>query len=190
VEASGVRIHHPNREKATSKATKAVVIVLLLASAALIAIVLIGGWTQMAGAEIVAIAYVAVYLAMAYFVGRWKRGVLPLAAGLAVIFISFAAVSAPAWFARDEPGLDDPLLPAGLLGLLVFVIIAVQFMLLVFAMRGFQQEWNVEIEQHEDGTYGEDQSYEEESSQPNESQPGDVYEGSAQPRQGEQGPAR
>ena len=157
MEASGIRIYHPNREKAESKATKAGVIVLLIASAILIAIVLIGGLTQMAGAEIVAAAYVLLYLAMAYYVARWNRGVLPLAAGLAIIFISFAAVAAPAWFARDEPGLDDPLLPAGLLGLLTLVIIAVQILLVLFAMRGFQQEWNVEIEQRGDQPHHEDE---------------------------------
>jgi protein-S-isoprenylcysteine O-methyltransferase Ste14 len=165
MEASGVRIHHPNREKAASKATKAVVIVLLIASAALIALVLIGGWTQMAGAELLAIVYVLVYVAMAFFVARWNRGVLPLAAGLAVFFIAFAAVAAPAWLARAEPGLEDPLLPSELLGLLTFVIIAVQALLVVFAMRGFQQRWNVEIEQHDDGSYddgGYDYSYEQE----------------------------
>lgn len=166
MEASGIRIHHPNREKAESKATKAGVIVLLVASAVLIAIVLIGGFTQMAGAEIVAAAYVLIYLAMAYFVARWNRGVLPLAAGLAVFFISFAAVSAPAWFARDKPGLDDPLLPAGLLGLLTLVIIAVQILLVLFAMRGFQQEWNVEIERREDEPHYGDEQYHEEGAEP------------------------
>jgi hypothetical protein len=165
MEASGVRIHHPNREKATSKATKAVVIVLLIASAALIALVLIGGWTQMAGAELLAIAYIIVYLVMAFFVARWSRGVLPLTAGLAVFFISFAAVSAPAWLSRDEPGLEDPLLPAGLLGLLTFVIIGVQALLILFAMRGFQQAWNVEIEQHDDSSNG-GYAYEQQPGQP------------------------
>jgi hypothetical protein len=155
MEASGVRIQHPNREKPESKATKAGVIVLLLASAVLIAIVLIGGFAQMEGAEIVAAGYVILYVAMAYFVARWNRGVLPLAAGLAIIFTSFAAVAAPAWFSRDKPGLDDPLLPSGLLGLLTLVIIAVQVLLILFSMRGFRQEWNVEVEVRDDQGYGE-----------------------------------
>ncbi|HEV2075598.1 MAG TPA: hypothetical protein VGR10_05125, partial [Thermoleophilaceae bacterium] len=149
VEASGIRIHHPNREKPQSKATKTGVIVLLLASAVLAEIVLIGGYAKMAGAEIVGIVWGLLYVLMAFFVARWSRGVLPLAAGMSIVFISFAAISAPAWFARDEPGLEDPLLPAGLLGLLTLVIIAVQALLIVFAMRGFQQEWNVEVEVRE-----------------------------------------
>jgi protein-S-isoprenylcysteine O-methyltransferase Ste14 len=153
VEASSIRIHHPNREKPQSQATKAVVVLLLLASAALIAIVLIGGFSKMAGAIIVAVAYIIIYLAMAYFVSRWSRGVLPVAAALAIIFTTFAAVAAPAWFARDEPGLEDPLLPAGLLGMLTLVVLAVQILLILFAMRGFQQEWNVEVELREGEYY-------------------------------------
>ena len=46
-----VRIEHPNREKAASRATKAVVILLLLVSAALVAIVTIGGWDALEGAN-------------------------------------------------------------------------------------------------------------------------------------------
>lgn len=156
MEASAVQIHHPNREKAQSKATKAGVVLLLLVSAALIAIVLIGGWSQMAGAELVAAAYVIIYLIVAYFVAaRWSRGVLPLTAGLSIIFISMAAVAAPAWFARDKDGFNDPALPPELLGLLTLVIIAVQLLLIVFSMRGFTQEWNVEVEvTGDEGGYG------------------------------------
>ncbi len=157
MEASGVSIHHPNREKPQSKATRAGVVLLLLASAALIAIVLIGGWSLMAGAQILAVGYIIVYLVMAFFVGaRWSRGVLPLAAGLSLMFIAMAAVAAPAWFARDKDGLAEAALPAGLLGLLTLVLIAVLLLLIVFAMRGFSQEWNVEVEEsdYEGGGYG------------------------------------
>ena len=119
---------------------------LLVASAVLIALVLIGGYEELAGATLVAVAYVVIYLLMAYFVARWSRGVLPMAAGLAIIFTTFAAVAAPAWFARDKDGFTDPLMPAELLGLLVLVVIALQVLLIIFAMRGFQQEWNIEVE--------------------------------------------
>ena len=44
---SDVVVTHPNRDKPESKATKAAVVFLLLTSAALIAIVLIGGWEAM-----------------------------------------------------------------------------------------------------------------------------------------------
>ena len=163
MEASNVAIHHPNREKPQSKATRAGVVLLMLASAVLIAVILIGGWSKMAGAQIVAVGYIAVYLIMAFFVAaRWSRGVLPLAAGLSLMFIAMAGVAAPAWFARDKDGLADPALPPGLLGLLVLVLIAVQILLIVFAMRGFQQEWSVEVEEG----HHEDDGYQEGSAQP------------------------
>jgi len=37
-------------------------------------------------------------------------------------------------------------LPPGLLGLLTVILIPLEFLLIVFAMRGFSQKWNVEIE--------------------------------------------
>ncbi len=160
MEASAVRIHHPNREKPQSKATKAAITLLLIASAALIAIVMIGGYDELAGATILAVAYVIIYLLMAFFVARWSRGVLPMAAGLAVIFTTFAAVAAPAWFARDKDGFTDPLIPAGLLGLLVLVLIAVQVLLILFAMRGFQQQWNIEVETRDGDHHYDDAGYE------------------------------
>jgi len=139
-------IVHPNRDKPIAKATKATVILLLLVSAGLVAIVTAGGWASLQGAQMVAIAYVLIYLAIAYYVGRWNRGTLPVAAGLAVLLLVVAAIAGPAWFDRDKGGYDNPGLPPGLLGLLTLLIVPVQFLLIVFAMRGFNQEWNVEIE--------------------------------------------
>src|SRR4051794_5979505 len=78
-------IEHPNRDKAASKATRAAIILLLLASAGLFVIVTIGGWDALVGAQIMQIFYIAVYLLMAFYVARWNRGVLPVAAALAII---------------------------------------------------------------------------------------------------------
>src|SRR5919197_6266035 len=89
-------ILHTNRDKAESKATKAAVILLLLTSAALIAIVTAGGWSELQGAQIISIGYVLVYILMAVYVSRWNRGVLPVAAALAVLFAVVAAVAGPA----------------------------------------------------------------------------------------------
>jgi hypothetical protein len=147
-----VRIEHPNREMASSKATRAVVIFLLLVSAALVAIVTAGGWSALQGAKGLQVAYIVLYLVMAYYVARWKRGVLPVAAALAIILLIFAAVSGPGWFDRDKTGFDDPALDSGLLGLITLLIIPVQLLLIAFAMRGFTQEWNVEVERRTDGT--------------------------------------
>ena len=139
-------LHHPNREKAESKATRAVVILLLLTSALLIAVVTLGGWSELQGAQIISIGYVIVYLGMAYFVAGWNRGVLPVAAGLAILFAVVAAVAGPAWFERDKAGFDDPALEPSILGLLTIILVPVQLLLIVFALRAFQQQWNVEIE--------------------------------------------
>jgi hypothetical protein len=147
-----VRIEHPNREVASSKATRAVVIFLLLVSAALVAIVTVGGWSTLQGAKGLQVAYIVLYLVMAYYVARWNRGVLPVAAALAIILLIFAAVSGPAWFDRDKTGFDDPALDSGLLGLITLLIVPVQLLLIAFAMRGFTQEWNVEVERRTDGT--------------------------------------
>jgi hypothetical protein len=139
-------VEHPNREKAESKATRAIVVLLLLTSALLIFVVTAGGWAELQGAQIVSIGYIVVYLVMAFFVARWNRGVLPVAAGLAILFAVVAAVAAPAWFERDKDGFNDPALDPALLGLLTVIIVPVQLLLIAFAMRGFQQQWNVEVE--------------------------------------------
>jgi protein-S-isoprenylcysteine O-methyltransferase Ste14 len=150
MEASNTVLHHPNREKASSKATKSIVILLLLVSAGLVLVVTVGGWSTLQGAQIVSIGYVLVFLAMAWYVNKWNRGVLPLAAALAILLAVVAAIAGPAWFDRDKDGFDNPGLPPGLLGLLTLLIVPVQILLIVFAMRGFTQQWNVEVEMPRD----------------------------------------
>jgi len=144
--APGVRIDHPNRDKPESKATKAAVTLLLLTSAGLTAVITFGGWDALQGAHGGAIAYILIYALMAYYVTRWNRGVLPVAAALAVLFMVIAVVAAPGWFERDKEGFDDPALEPGILGLLTLTLIPVQLLLIAFALRGFNQEWNVEVE--------------------------------------------
>jgi hypothetical protein len=139
-------IYHPNREKGGSKATKAGTILLLLATAALTAIITIGGWASLEGAQVISIFFILVFVLIAFFVARWNRGVLPLAAAFAIVLLVFAAIAAPGWFDRDATGFDNPGLPPGLIGLLTLILIPVEFLLIVFAMRGFSQKWNVEIE--------------------------------------------
>jgi hypothetical protein len=144
-----VIITHPNRDKPVVQATRATVILLLLASAALVLIVTVGGWSELEGAIPVQIAYIAAYLTMAFFAARWNRGVLPVAAALAVLLAIFALVAGPAWFNRDKPGFAQPALEAGLLGLLTLLIVPLQMLLVAFAMRGFSQGWNVELERRD-----------------------------------------
>ncbi len=145
----GVVITHPNRGKAVVQATRATVIALLLISVALILIVTIGGWKTLQGALPVQFGYVLVYLLLALFAGRWNRGVLPVSAALAVLLAIFALVAGPAWFDRDKTGFAQPDLNAGLLGVLTLLIIPVQMLLVAFAMRGFSQGWNVELERRD-----------------------------------------
>jgi hypothetical protein len=142
----GVRIEHPNRHKAASKLTRVIVVLLLLLSAFLVTVVTIGGWDALQGAKALQIAYIAVYLVIAFFVLRWSRGVLPLAAALAIVLLIFAAVSAPAWFDRDKPGFADPAIDAGILGLVTALLVPIQLLLIAVAMSGFRQAWNVEVE--------------------------------------------
>jgi FtsH-binding integral membrane protein len=145
---AGVTVTHPNRDKPVVQATRATVIVLLLASAALVLIVTIAGAKVQEGSGPVAIQglFVVVYLVLAFYAGRWNRGVLPVAAALAVLLATFALVAGPSWFNRDQSGFTQPALGAGLLGLLTLLVIPVQILLIAFAMRGFSQGWNVELE--------------------------------------------
>ena len=146
----GVVITHPNRDKPVVQATRATVVLLLLVSAGLVLIITIAGWNVMGGAAVVQLAYVVVYLIFAFYAARWNRGVLPVAAVLAVILTIFALVAAPGWFERNKSGFAAPdFLDAGLLGVLTLLIIPVQILLVTFTMRGFSQGWNVELERRE-----------------------------------------
>jgi hypothetical protein len=143
----GVIVTHPNRGKSVVQATRATVVLLLLVSVALMLIVTIGGWGTLEGDLPILFGYILVYVVMAYFTSRWSRGVLPMAAALGLILSVFALVAAPAWFQRDKAGFAAPHLNASLLGIVTLAIIPVQILLIAFAMRGFSQGWNVELEQ-------------------------------------------
>jgi len=149
----GYHIEHPNREKAASKGTKGIVILLLLVSIGLILVVTIGGWSKLAGQKPILLAYVLIFAIFAIYVGRWNRGVLPMIAALAMVLGIFAAISAPQWMDRHKSGFTDPALASDLLGLICFVIVPVQILLIAFAMRGFAQSWNVEVEVPDGQTY-------------------------------------
>ena len=146
----GTIITHPNRDKPAVRATRVVVVALLLASAGLVLVVTAGGWKVLEGAAWVQIAYIAVYLVFAFFAARWNRGVLPVASALAVLLAIFALVAGPSWFSRGF-GYAKPALNAEFLGLITFLIAPVQLLLIAFAMRGFNQGWNVELERRDPG---------------------------------------
>lgn len=149
----GYHIERPNRKKASAKLTKFVVFLLLIASAVLLVIVTLGGWEKLAGARSMQIAYIVLYVLMGLLVLRWNRGVLPLAAALAIILGIFAAIAGPQWFARQKPGFAAPALDESVLGLVTLIIVPVQVLLIAFAMRGFAQAWNVEVEVRDGESY-------------------------------------
>jgi hypothetical protein len=144
----GYELWRPNREKPETQMTKALVVLVLLISAALILIVTIGGWERLQsfGVAMMSIVYALLYVLFAYLVSRWSRGILPVAAALAIILAIFAAVAAPSWFARAKEGLESPMLPENLLGLLTLLIVPVQLVLIAIALIAFNQNWHVEEE--------------------------------------------
>jgi hypothetical protein len=149
---------YPNRDKAMSHLTKAVVVGILLASVALMLIVTIGGWSKLQGLKPVNFAWCAVYLIFAVYVARWTRGLLPIAAALAVLLLIITLIaglgaSGTSWFDRNHSGFAGAHtlfggsgLSPDTLGLVTLLIAPVQALLIVFAMRAFSQAWNVEVE--------------------------------------------
>ncbi|MSO41665.1 MAG: hypothetical protein EXQ70_07225 [Solirubrobacterales bacterium] len=142
----GYELWRPNREKSESQSARALVVFLLLVSATLALVITIGGWERLEGGKIFSLLYVILYLAFAFFVARWNRGLLPLIAALAVILAIFAGIAAPAWFGRAKDGLDSPALPEELLGLLTLLMVPIQVILIAVSMVAFNQEWHVEEE--------------------------------------------
>ena len=138
------RVRHPNRDKPESIRTKGIIAFLLILSSLLFLVITWGGWNKLQGAKAVNIFYIVVYVVFAFYVYRWNRGVLPVASALSILMIIFAAVATPAWFERDKAGFTDPALSAAVLGWLTALVIPLQIVLTTFAMRGFQQQWNIE----------------------------------------------
>jgi hypothetical protein len=145
----GYELWRPNRVKPEAITTKLVVVFLLAVSAAIIALVTITGFSLLdggAGMGIACMLFALIYAMFAFFAARWNRGVLPVAAALAMIIAIFCAVGADSWFARDKAGFADALIPVPLIGLLVVLLIPIQILLIVVAFVGFNQEWHVEEE--------------------------------------------
>jgi hypothetical protein len=150
---AGYVIERPNREKASSKTTRAIVVLLLLASAALMLVVMLGGWSALQSGAVLQLAYVVLYVGMAYYVAQWNRGPLPVAAALAIILGIFAVIAGPEWFSRDKSGFSTPEsvfgstgLDAQTLGLVTLLLVPLQALLIFFSMQGFRQDWHVEVE--------------------------------------------
>jgi hypothetical protein len=142
----GYELWRPNREKAESKSARALVVFLMLVTAGLAFVIIIGGWSRLEGVKFLTVIYAALYVLFAFLVARWNRGVLPVASALSIILAIFAGIAAPAWFDRAKDGLSDPALPPDLLGILCLLLVPLQVILIAVAMVAFNQDWHVEEE--------------------------------------------
>lgn len=145
----GYELWRPNRAKAASQTSRFAVMLMLLVSAFLILVVVLGGWSLLTGGTtfgVISIVFALVYVLLAVMVFRWSRGALTLAAAFAVLLAIFCAVGAGSWFARDKPGFNEAGLPSELIGIVVLILIPVQLVLVVVAAIAFTQEWHVEEE--------------------------------------------
>ena len=142
----GYELWRPNREKPESNSARVLVVFLLLVTAALMFVIIIGGWTRLEGVKPLTILYALLYVLFAFLVARWNRGVLPVASALSIILAIFGGIAAPAWFDRAKDGLSNPALPPDLLGLLCLLLVPLQVILIAVAMVAFNQNWHVEEE--------------------------------------------
>jgi hypothetical protein len=155
----GYAVVYPNREKATNRTTKAIVVLIMLVSVALMLIVTIGGWSKLQGMKPVNFLWCLSYLIMAFYIGaRWSRGLLPITAALAILLLIMVVIAGTgaagtSWFDRSNPGFAGAQslfggsgLSPDTLGFFTILIAPVQILLIMFAMIGFSQSWNVELE--------------------------------------------
>jgi hypothetical protein len=155
----GYTVIHPNRDKASCKITRLIVVLLLLASVFLMLLITIGGWSKFAGMKPVNFVWCLIYVALAIYIWtRWARGLLPIAALFAILLLIMVAVATfgmagTSWFDRSHSGFvsaqslfSSSGLSTGMLGTLTALMIPVQIALIVFTMIGFSQGWNVEQE--------------------------------------------
>jgi hypothetical protein len=158
----GYAVIHPNRDRLVCKLTRLLVIAILLLSVAMMLALTVGGWSKLQGMRPINFAWCALYLVMAVFIARWARGLLPIAAALAVLLLIVAVIAGTglggtSWFDRADGGfgvshslLGGQGLSADTLGLLTVLLIPVQLALVAVAIIGFAQGWNVEQDVPED----------------------------------------
>jgi hypothetical protein len=154
----GYAVIHPNRDKAICKLTKLIIVGILLASVVLMMVLTFGGWSKLEGMKPVNFIWAALYLVLAFYIARWARGLLPIAAALAMLLLIIAVIAAfgldgTSWFDRNHHGFGAARsifggqgLGTGVLGTLTLLLIPVEAALIVAAMIGFSQGWNVELE--------------------------------------------
>jgi hypothetical protein len=156
--APGYTVIHPNRDKFACKATKAIVVLILIVSVAMMLIVTIGGWSKLQGLKPLNFAWCIAYLILALYIWRWSRGLLPIAAALGILLLIVAVIAGiglagTSWFDRSAAGFAAPSslfggrgLSPNTIGVVTILIAPVQVLLIFFTMQGFLQGWNVELE--------------------------------------------
>jgi hypothetical protein len=154
----GYTVIHPNRDKASCKLTRLLVVVALLASVALMLILTIGGWSKLQGLEAINFVWCIVYVIIAVFIWRWARGLLPIAAALGILLFIIAVIAGTglagtSWSDRDHSGFASAQslfggggLSSSVLAGLTMLLIPLELLLIIVAMVGFAQGWNVEQE--------------------------------------------
>jgi hypothetical protein len=155
----GYAVVFPNREKAASKLMKMIVTVVLLVSVGLLLILTIGAWSQLEGMKPLNFFWCIGYLIIAFYIlVRWSRGMLPMAAGLALLLLMVAIAAAvgfngTSWFDRSHVGFARAQtlfggegLTADTIGTITVLLIPVQVLLIAVALGAFAQGWNVEQE--------------------------------------------
>jgi hypothetical protein len=159
----GYTVIHPNRDKVSSKVTRVIVLLIMLVSVVIMLALTIGGWSKLQGMKPLNVFWALAYVLLAVFIFlRWARGLLPIAALLGILLLIVVVIAATGadgtdWFNRNAHGFagaQSLFSGAGLsndtLGFLTDLLIPVQLALIVFAMIGFSQGWNVEQEVPED----------------------------------------
>ncbi len=122
---------------------------LLIASIALMLLVVLGGWSLLTGGAtwgVISLLIVLIYVILTIMVGRWSRGAVTLSVVFAVLMLIFSSIGFESWFARDKADFAEAALPSDLVGLLVFLMIPVQIALGIVASIAVKQEWHVEEE--------------------------------------------
>jgi hypothetical protein len=138
------------------------VVAVLLGSVAVMLILTIGGWSKLEGLKPVNFIWCLLYLIIAVYIWRWARGLLPIAAALGVLLLIIAVVAGTGlagttWADRNHPGyaaaqslFGGSGLTPDTLGFITILMIPLELLLIVIAMIGFAQGWNVELEVSEE----------------------------------------
>jgi hypothetical protein len=154
----GYTVIHPNRDKDSCKVVRLVVVLLLIVSIVLMLLITIGGWSELQGLKPVNFIWCIVYAVIAVYIWRWSRGLLPIAAALGILLLIIAIIAGTglagtSWADREHVGFATAQSLFGgsgfsdsTLSFLTILLIPVELALIVFAMVGFAQGWNVEME--------------------------------------------